>query len=90
MPFDFHGLVDYCSHVRWWCEYLCVGAAVMLCAIYIVCYGYCPVSVNEVYPRSFVWVQHSVFVYVFVLGVLKSPIVYSCACLQNPLYQRDS
>jgi hypothetical protein len=46
-------------------------------------------SVNKVYPRSFVWEQPSVFVYVSVLGVLKTPIVYSCTCLQNPLYQHD-
>jgi ABC-type dipeptide/oligopeptide/nickel transport system permease subunit len=53
----------------------------MLRAIYIVYYGYRPVSFNEVYPRSFVWVQPSVFVYVFVLGVLKIHMVYSCASL---------
>ena len=55
-----------------------VGAAVML---YILCITGI-VSFNEVYPRSFVWVQPCVFVYVFVLGVLKNPIVYTCACLQ--------
>ena len=82
--------VGYCSHVCWWCEYLYVGAAVMLRAIYIVYYGYRPMAFNEVYPHSFVWVQPSVFVYMFVMGVLKTPIVYSCVCLQNSLYQRDS
>ena len=65
--------VGYCSHVRWWCEYLCIGAAVFLCAIHIVYYGYRLVSFNKVYPHSFVWVQTSVFVYVFVLGVFKTP-----------------
>jgi hypothetical protein len=62
----------------------------MLHALYIVYYGYRPVAFNKVYPRSFGWVQPSVFVYVFVLGVLKTPIVYSSVCLQNPLYQRDT
>ena len=89
VPFGFYRAVDYCSRVHWWCEYLCVGAAVMLRAIYIVYYGNRPVAFNRVYPRSFVWVQPSVFVYVFVLGVLKTPIGYSCTCLHNPLYQHD-
>jgi hypothetical protein len=34
----------------------------LLCTICIVYYGYRPVSLNKVYPRSFLWVQPSVFV----------------------------
>ena len=45
----------------------------LCCVLYILCIMGI-VSFNEVYPRSFVWVQPSVFVYVFVLGVLKKPI----------------
>ena len=60
----------------------------MLRAIYIVYYGYRPVWFNKVYTRSFVFVQPSVFVYVFVLGVLKTTYVF-LRLSPNPLYQRD-
>ena len=77
-----------CPLVMWVPMHWCSCYAV--CYIYIVYYGYRPVSFNGVYPCSFVWVQPSVFVYVFVLCALKTTVVYSCACLQNPLYLREN
>ena len=65
--------VGYCSCVRWSCEYLCVGAAIILHDLYTVYYGYCPVSFNKVYPRSFIWC----FVYVCCMRVCFG-------CIKNP------
>ena len=73
--------VSYCSHVRWSFEYLCVGAAVMLHALYIVYYVYCPVSFNEVY-LLFCLGTAQCFCIRVCFGCIKTPIVYYCACIQ--------
>ena len=74
--------VDYSSHVRWSCEYLCGGSA---CAVSFV-HCILRVSFFEVYPCFFVWVHPSVLYVYFVC--IKNPDVF-LRLSPNPLHQRD-
>ena len=76
-----HWAAHYCSHVRWSYEYLCVVSACAACFVLYVLRISFPVILRGL-PSLFCLGTSQCFVYVFVLGVFKTQMTYSCTCLQ--------
>ena len=88
VSFGFHGYVDYCSHVRWWCEDLTVGAAVM--PFYILCImGIVPCRSTR-FILSLLFGYSPVFCIRVCFGYIKNPYCVFLRLSPNPSYQRDS